>query len=215
MHFPQETARILLQTQSVLFQPDQPFLLTSGRVAPVYVDCRRLISFPRQRALIIDMAVELLLHEAGSGTFDVIAGGETAGIPFAAWIAERMTLPMIYIRKSTKGFGSNTQIEGVFRKGEKVLLVEDLMTDGGTKRVFINALQTAGALVKHCFVVFCYENSLSSNALKGVKLHALTSWDDVITEAERGNFFSPEAIASVRQYLIDPNTWALVHSKKC
>ena len=111
------TAEILLDIEAVLFRPEDPFVFTSGRASPVYVDCRRIISFPGARAKLMDMAVDLIRHEIGTEHLDAVAGGETAGIPFAAWIAERLDLPMVYVRKQPKGFGRNAQIEGTFEAG--------------------------------------------------------------------------------------------------
>ena len=111
--FARRAARILLETEAVLFRPDEPFIFTSGRASPVYVDCRRLIGFPRARAQLMDMGVAQLDRAVGVEAFDCVAGGETAGIPFAAFIAERMSLPMVYVRKKPKGFGRNAQIEGL------------------------------------------------------------------------------------------------------
>src|SRR5215475_3146154 len=99
------TARILLEIEAVHFRPQQPFILTSGRASPVYIDCRKIIAFPRARAKIIDLAVATIEREIGFESLDAIAGGETAGIPFAAWIADRLGLPMLYVRKKPKGFG--------------------------------------------------------------------------------------------------------------
>src|SRR5271154_2611198 len=123
-------ASILLETNSVHFSPDEPFTFTSGRKSPVYIDCRRLISFPRARAKLMDLGTELIHRRVGYESIDAVAGGETAGIPFSAWIAERMTLPMLYVRKQPKGFGKNAQIEGQFADGDRILLVEDLASEG-------------------------------------------------------------------------------------
>ena len=125
------TAATLMEIEAVLFRPDDPFIFTSGRASPVYVDCRKIISFPAARGRLMDLAVDLIRREIGDAV-DVVAGGETAGIPFAAWIAERLDLPMIYVRKKPKGFGRNAQIEGSFAESARVLLVEDLATDGGS-----------------------------------------------------------------------------------
>jgi orotate phosphoribosyltransferase len=125
-------ARILLEIEAVHFRPREPFKLTSGRLSPVYIDCRKIIGFPRARAKVIDLAVERVHEAIGFERLDVIAGGETAGIPYAAWIAERLALPMVYIRKQPKGFGRGAQIEGHWRDGDRMLLVEDLATDGVT-----------------------------------------------------------------------------------
>src|SRR5215813_566420 len=135
------TARILLEIEAVHFRPQQPFMLTSGRASPVYIDCRKIISFPRARTKIIDLAIELIEREIGFESLDAIAGGETAGIPFAAWIADRLSLPMLYVRKKPKGFGRNSQIEGHLVEGQRVLLVEDMTSDGRSKVNFCAALR--------------------------------------------------------------------------
>src|SRR5260370_23063258 len=114
----ESTARILLETQAVLFRPDDPFTFTSGRLSPVYIDCRRLISFPRARRKLMDLGADLIERRVGCESLDAVAGGETAGIPFAAWLSERLSLPMLYIRKQPKGFGRNAQIEGVLAEGQ-------------------------------------------------------------------------------------------------
>ncbi len=204
------TARILLERKAVNFSPDKPFTFTSGRESPVYVDCRKLISFPRARARIMDLAVELIAREAGLESFDAVAGGETAGIPFAAWIAERTELPMLYVRKLPKGFGRMAQIEGDMAEGSRVLLVEDLATDGGSKLAFIDALRKAGALVAHNFVIFHYgifPAGIARLAEAGVKLHALATWWDVVAVAEAEGHLDGATIAKVRAYLADPGGW--------
>ncbi|HKY93714.1 MAG TPA: orotate phosphoribosyltransferase, partial [Kiloniellales bacterium] len=127
------TCRLLLEIEAVLFRPEDPFVFTSGRASPVYVDCRKIIAYPRTRGLLMQLGEDLLFQDVGAEAFDVIAGGETAGIPFAAWMADRMGLPMTYIRKKPKGFGRNAQIEGFFEPGDRFLLVEDLATDGASK----------------------------------------------------------------------------------
>ena len=120
-----ETARLLLDIKAVNFRPDEPYILTAGWASPVYIDCRWVISFPEARHRIIQLALEKLEREIGFTTIDAVAGGETAGIPYAAWIAAARDKPMLYVRKKPKGFGRNTQIEGSLEKGSRVLLVED------------------------------------------------------------------------------------------
>ncbi|MCB1557016.1 MAG: orotate phosphoribosyltransferase, partial [Alphaproteobacteria bacterium] len=107
-----EAARILLDTRSVLFNAAEPFTYASGNVGPVYVDCRRLLSFPAARARLMDMAADVLRTEIGSENIDVVAGAETAGIPYGALVADRLEKPMVYVRKKPKGHGRMSQIEG-------------------------------------------------------------------------------------------------------
>src|SRR6266852_402412 len=151
------TAKMLLEVDAVRFMEDKPFIFTSGWASPVYTDCRRLISFPRVRATLIDFGVATIQRDAGFEAFDTVAGGETAGIPFAAWMADRLGLPMLYVRKKPKGFGRNSQIEGHLVEGQRVLLVEDMTSDGRSKVNFCAALRQAGAKVEHALVFFFYD----------------------------------------------------------
>jgi orotate phosphoribosyltransferase len=206
----QLTADILLEIQAVHIRPEEPFTFTSGRLSPVYVDCRKIISFPRARAKLMAMAVDRVCRDAGHEAFDVVAGGETAGIPFAAWISERLGLPMTYIRKKPKGFGRNAQIEGDFKDGARMLLVEDLFTDGGSKHLFLDAIQAAGAVCRHIFVVFNYGTfpaGIEALKARSVSLHALATWADVLLAAERRGY-TKNQLDQVRSFLADPDGWA-------
>ena len=122
------TARALLEIKAVHFNAETPFTLASGLPSPTYIDCRKLISYPRIRSTLMDFLSVTILRDAGFEAFDNIAGGETAGIPFAALVAERLALPMTYVRKKPKGYGRNARIEGAMTEGQRVLLVEDLTT---------------------------------------------------------------------------------------
>ncbi|HEX5325229.1 MAG TPA: orotate phosphoribosyltransferase [Acetobacteraceae bacterium] len=208
------TARLLLEIQAVNFRPDEPYTFTSGWKSPVYIDCRRIIFFPRARAKICELAVEKIGRHVGYETIDVVAGGETAGIPFAAWIADRMLTPMAYVRKQAKGFGRNSLIEGDVPEGRRTLLVEDLTTDGQSKIRFCQALRDAGAIVNHTFVVFFYgvfPGAFETLARMDITLHHLCTWWDVL-EACRGRpYFSEAALAEVRRFLEDPVGWSAAH----
>jgi orotate phosphoribosyltransferase len=204
------TAAILLETRSVHFSPDQPFTFTSGRKSPVYIDCRRLISFPRARRTLMDLAAEMIERRIGFESLDAVAGGETAGIPFAAWIAERLMLPMLYVRKKPKGFGRMAQIEGEFAEGDRVLLVEDLASEGTSKLNFIQAIRAAGGVIGHSFVVFHYgifPSSTATLAAAGVELHALATWHDVLELAHRRATFTPEQYRAIKAFLDAPEEW--------
>src|SRR5690349_14003002 len=138
------TARMYLDTGAVRFMQDKPFIFTSGWASPVYNDSRWLISFPDVRSALMNFTVAMIDRDIGRDKLDAAAGGETAGIPFAAWVADRMHLPMQYIRKKPKGFGRGAQIEGQLIPGQRVLLVEDLATDGRSKINFVKAIRDAG-----------------------------------------------------------------------
>ena len=205
------TARILLETEAVLFRPDQPFTFTSGRLSPVYVDCRRLISFPRARRKLMDMGADLIERRVGCESLDAIAGGETAGIPFAAWIADRLSLPMLYVRKQAKGFGRNAQIEGELKEGARVLLVEDLASEGTSKLNFVRAIRQAGGKIEDAFVIFNYgifPQIDTSLAAEGITLLALATWWDVAATAERLGHFAPGQYAAVESFLKNPEAWS-------
>ncbi len=204
-------ARLLLEIGAVHFRPEDPFTLTSGRKSPVYIDCRKIISFPRARRAVIDLAVQRIFAAIGHESLDAIAGGETAGIPYAAWIAEALGLPMLYVRKKPKGFGRNAQIEGDFREGARCLLVEDLATDGGSKVNFIEAIRKAGGRIDHALVVFHYgifPQSRETLKALGVALHGLANWWDVLEAAIATKRLDDGAVAKVRAYLEAPESWS-------
>jgi orotate phosphoribosyltransferase len=210
----EQTARAYLDTGSVRFMGDKPFIFTSGWASPVYNDSRWLISFPDVRSKLMDFAVETIARDIGRGKIDTVAGGETAGIPFAAWVAERMHLPMQYVRKKAKGFGRGAQIEGKLDPGQRVLLVEDLATDGRSKVNFVKAIRDADGKCDHCFVIFFYDiypEGAKILADLGVTLHYLTTWWDVLAVAKASNKFDPKMLGEVEKFMNDPAGWSKAH----
>ncbi len=208
------TAKMLLEVQAVHFRADEPFRFTSGWASPVYIDCRKLISFPRVRNSLMDFAASVILREVGFETLDAIAGGETAGIPFAAWIADRMSMPMQYVRKKPKGFGRDAQIEGHFIEGSRVLLVEDLTTDGRSKIKFVDAMRKSGLIVEHAFVVFHYDIFPQTKEMlreNGVAMHALATWWDVLRVAKTMEYFDQDTLREVEAFLNNPAEWSAAH----
>jgi orotate phosphoribosyltransferase len=204
------TARMLLEIKAVHFNADTPFTLASGLPSPTYIDCRKLISFPRIRSTLMDFMAVTVMRDAGFETFTNIAGGETAGIPFAALVAERLALPMTYVRKKPKGYGRNARIEGVMGEGDRVLLVEDLTTDGGSKLSFVDAIRETGAACAHTAVIFYYDifpETVQVLADHGVTLHHLCTWWDVLAEARDSEAFDAGTLAEVEQFLKSPRAW--------
>ena len=204
------TARMLLEIQAVDFNSSDPFTLASGLQSPTYVDCRKLISYPRIRSTLMDFMTVTVMRTAGFEAFDNIAGGETAGIPFAALVAERMGLPMSYVRKKPKGYGRNARIEGTMQEGQRVLLVEDLTTDGGSKLSFVDAIRETGATCNHTAVIFYYDifpQTAKTLGDHGVALHHLCSWWDVLKEAKAQQAFDSETLIEVESFLNSPVAW--------
>lgn len=210
------TARMLLEIKAVDFNATEPFTLASGLPSPTYVDCRKLISYPRIRSTLMDFLSVTVMRDAGFEAFDNIAGGETAGIPFAAMVAERLALPMTYVRKKPKGYGRNARIEGKMTEGERVLLVEDLTTDGGSKLSFVDAIRETGATCGHTAVIFYYgifpetEKTLGDH---GIQLHSLCTWWDVLAEAKLQKAFDAKTLAEVEKFLNAPRDWQEANKK--
>ena len=201
------TARMLWEIEAVNFMKDEPFKLASGQLSPVYIDCRKLISFPRIRSTLMDFLTVTVMRNAGFEAFDNIAGGETAGIPFAALVAERMGLPMTYVRKKPKGYGRNARIEGAMTEGQRVLLVEDLTTDGGSKLSFVDAIRETGATCAHTAVIFYYgifPETIKTLGDHGVSLHHLCTWWEVLAEAPEKH---AAVLGEVESFLKDPHAW--------
>ncbi|MCC0070203.1 MAG: orotate phosphoribosyltransferase [Rhodobacteraceae bacterium] len=204
------TARMLLEIEAVHFNAAEPFTLASGLPSPTYIDCRKLISFPRIRSTLMDFLAGTVMREAGFEAFDNVAGGETAGIPFAALVAERLALPMTYVRKKPKGYGRNARIEGTMGEGQRVLLVEDLTTDGGSKLSFVDAIRDTGATCAHTAVIFYYgifPETVETLGRHGVKLHYLCTWWDVLAEARESEAFDRATLDEVEAFLTSPRPW--------
>ena len=204
-------AKMLWEIKAVHFAAEKPYKLSSGMMSPVYIDCRKLLSYPRIRSTIMDFAASTLLRDAGFEQFDVIAGGETAGIPFAALLAERLGLPMIYVRKQPKGHGRNAQIEGHMPEGARVLVIEDLTTAGGSMFNFIDAIRAAGGVVEHGIALFYYgifPEAVARFETGGVALHHIATWRDVLAAAHSKALFDDKTLKEVEAFLDAPLAWS-------
>lgn len=201
------TAKDLLEIGAVEFRPEQPFTFTSGRKSPIYVDVRRMVGQPAVRNRLAMMGSAFISKSVSRAGFDVIAGGETAGIPIAALIADRMHKPLCYVRKAPKGFGRGAQIEGLsdteLAQGRKFLLCEDLCSDGGSKRNFIQAIRQSGNIVTDIFTVYSYgifgaEESLAED---GITLHAIVNAAKLIEVAEDLGSFPESTLCRIREFV--------------
>jgi orotate phosphoribosyltransferase len=209
-----QTARALIEVEAVLVNTDKPFITTAGWASPVYIDMRRIISFPRLRRRLVDFATQTIERDIGYESLDVVAGGETAGIPFAAWISDSLMLPMQYVRKKPKGFGRNARIEGHIADNGRVLLVEDLATDGGSKKDFVQALRESGQRCNDVFVFFFYdifEGAREELAAMDIRLHYLATWRDILAVAREHGYFPARALDDVESFIADPVAWSAAH----
>lgn len=219
-HFPDQklmanmTAKMLLELGAVRFADQRPFTFTSGLASPVYVDCKRVISYPSLRGTLLDFLLATIDRDIGRSNFDVVAGGESAGIPFAAWIAAKLSLPMVFVRKSPRGLGPQASIEGDLEPGARVLLVEDLTTDGASKLQFCKALRRAGAQVDHAVVLFfynIYKDTLAHLDENGLQLHWLADWWAVLEAAREMNVFARDDLENLENFLHAPLEWSGEH----
>ena len=207
-NFQDIVAKILIDIESIKFSFDKHFTLTSGYKSPVYVDCRKIISFVKERNTILDFAKEYF--KENNLEFDILAGGETAGIPYAALLSEKLQKKMIYVRKKSKGFGKDQQIEGYYTKGQKAILIEDLATDGGSKVIFVEALRNSGLEVSDIFVVFYYDIFDINKTPLGdmdIKIHSLCTWKNVINVISDKKLFSEKEINNLKIFLESPEVW--------
>ena len=212
------TAKFLLEINAIHFNSASPFTLTSGLKSPVYIDCRKLISYPKARSILINFCSDIVVNKIGLDKVESWVGGETAGIPFASFLASKLELPMHYVRKKPKGFGVNNYIEGNNIKGKKVILVEDLTTDGGSKIKFCNSIRKAGATVEETIVLFYYNifDDVPDKLKKsGINLNYLACWWDILNYCkEDKSIIDNETITQIEQFLISPKEWSNNHSNK-
>lgn len=201
-----QVARSFWDAEAVRVALDEPFELASGNRSPIYVNCRVLISDPDFMRLFTRAARAVL--EAAAVTIDAVAGGETAGIPYAAYLARDLDLPMLYVRKKAKGYGMASKVEGRLEPGWRVLLVEDLVTDGGSKLGFVDALRAGSAAVDDALVLFDRQQGGERVlAEHGVRLHSVTDLATTLAVGEAATVLPTEARAEVDRYLADPAAW--------
>jgi orotate phosphoribosyltransferase len=209
-----KVAEMLLSTQSIAVYRDKPFVFVSGRISPVYIDCRKLLSFAAEREYIVTALAKMAETDIGLNNIDVVAGGETAGIPYASFVSHIIKKPMIYIRKQPKGYGGTKQIEGILEAGQRVLMVEDLITDGLSKMRFNIGIRGAGAKMTHCLCVFDYASDRLNLhegkinlAKNGIALHVLANWDDVLDTGLSKSYFTEDSSRQILEFLKDPENW--------
>lgn len=201
----------LLSVQAVTFSPEKPFRWASGLRAPIYCDNRVTISYPSVRRSIRE-GFEAVIDVEGLAP-EIIVGTATAGIPHAAWLADRLDLPMAYVRSKPKSHGRGTQIEGRVAKGQRAVVIEDLVSTGGSSRVVVEALRESGVVVAAVLAIFSYglEEAFETYAKLGMPLFTLTGFDALFAAATAGGKLSDFDVESIRDWRKDPHSWSDRH----
>ncbi len=208
MTYSQRVAKALLDIHAVTLNPDQPFTWASGLKSPIYTDNRLTISYPEVRQAIFNGMVEQIkLHFSEA---DVIAGTATTGIPHAAWVAQNMELPMIYVRTKPKDHGQGKQIEGVLKEGQKVVVIDDLISTGGSVLNAVRAVNNAGGKVIGVVSVFTYDLPAAEQNFmaNGLKYYSVTDYMTLIKVAKENNQISADHLKSLQEWRKDPLSWS-------
>lgn len=208
MTYSQRVAKALLDIHAVTLNPDQPFTWASGLKSPIYTDNRLTISYPEVRQAIFNGMVEQIkLHFSEA---NVIAGTATAGIPHAAWVAQNMELPMIYVRTKPKDHGQRKQIEGVLKEGQKVVVIDDLISTGGSVLNAVRAVNNAGGKVIGVVSVFTYDLPAAEQNFmaNGLKYYSVTDYMTLIKVAKENNQISADHLKSLQEWRKDPLSWS-------
>lgn len=203
----QTVAKILLELNAISLNSKKPFRYASGILSPIYTDCRVLMAYPDKRRQIRDFYIESI--QGSAGLFDVVAGTATAGIPHAAWIADKLNLPMVYVRGKAKDHGKQNLMEGIIKKGQKAVVIEDLVSTGESAINSVNAIRQAGGDISHVFSIITYGLSKAEQSFKenNLNLVTLTTFKNVVEEAQKLNYISKEDMQLILDWASDPLTW--------
>lgn len=203
----EQVAKILLELNAVTLNPKKPYRYASGILSPVYTDCRVLMAYPKKRREIRDLYIDAI--KKSGVEFDVVAGTATAGIPHAAWIAMELNLPMVYVRGKTKDHGKENLMEGLIKKGQKAIIIEDLVSTGESAINSVNAVRAAGGQVEFVFSIITYGIKLADNNFKKnkLKLISLTTFEDVVKVAQLFGKIRPAEKAVILDWTKNPESW--------
>ena len=202
-----KVAEFLLQIKAVKLSPSSPFTWASGWKSPIYCDTRISLSYPTIRTFIRQTYAESILEKFGKP--DVIAGVATGGIPQGALIAQELGVPFIYIRSSAKGHGMGNQVEGYFEKGQKVVVIEDLISTGGSSMKAIDALKEVGLEVKGLIAIFTYGFNTAENTFKKANCPflTLTNYDLLLKQAVVHDYIQESDVNSLKEWKKNPDIW--------
>jgi len=207
MNTQNEIATLLLKIKAVTLRTNPPYTWASGIKSPIYCDNRLIMSYPDKRQEVREAFITLIKKH--NLKFDVVAGVATSGIPHAAWLAEALNKPMVYVRSKAKDHGKENLIEGKLEQGQKVLVIEDLISTGGSTLTVVNAIKEAGCIVDNCLAIFSYELAKSKQGFADnkVELLPLTNFPSLIQVATDSGYLAPEEKDKVLEWSKDPENW--------
>lgn len=205
--FEQEIARLLLDTGCIMLRPDRPFTWASGIQSPIYCDNRLLISYPNARRQVREAFIQLFKEKAAD--CELVAGVATGAIPHAAWIAERLNKPMVYMRGLAKEHGKQNQVEGKVEPGAKAVVIEDLISTGGSSVAAVETLREAGAKVEHCFAIFNYGFPEALKKFEEIQctLTSLTDFQTLLQVARESRIIKADQETILKKFIADPKHW--------
>jgi len=203
----QVIAKKLLDIEAVFLNPSEPFTWSSGIKSPIYCDNRLTLSYPVVRDEISTGLVEIIKEQFPD--VEVIAGTATAGIPHAAWVSEKLNLPMCYVRSKAKAHGKGKQIEGKAAPGQKVVVVEDLISTGGSCITAVKALREAGCDVLGVAAIFTYELEKGKSMLQenDIKAYALSDYSSLLDVALQNSIIREEELEQLKLWSENPEKW--------
>ncbi|TNE61655.1 MAG: orotate phosphoribosyltransferase [Bacteroidetes bacterium] len=206
-----EVARQLLAIKAVRLNPGDPFTWASGILSPIYCDNRIALSHPETRTFIKEC---LAVQAQGFGDFDVVAGVATAGIPHGALLADKLNKPFVYVRSSAKDHGRRNLIEGEIRPGQRVLVIEDLISTGGSCLTAVDALRDAGCEVVGVLAIFQYgfEKARLAFREKDVTFQTLTDYNTLVQEALASGYIDTEDQEILKKWRENPNGWGALYA---
>jgi len=207
---PDKVSEILLNLNAVMLRTKPPFRWASGILSPIYTDNRLLMGYPKEREFIVNSFIKLI--KANKIKVDGFAGTAIAGIPWAAWIAQKMKKPMIFVRSESKDHGKENKIEGVIEQGKTYVVVEDLISTGGSSLNTLNAVREKGGIVEHCIAIFTYEleKSKSNFESANVKLRTLTGFTNLIRIAVQKKYIERNQLAHIMDWKKNPEGWVAI-----
>lgn len=203
-------AEILLNVNAVMLRTKPPFRWASGILSPIYTDNRILMSYPKERDFIVNSFIKLI--KKNKIKFDGFAGTATAGIPWAAWLSQKLRKPMVYVRSETKDHGKENLVEGKIEENKQYIVVEDLVSTGSSSINTINAVREKGAIVEYCIAIFTYELEKSKNNLENsnVKLLTLTNFTSFVKTALNKKYIPKEQLTHIMDWKKNPEGWVAV-----